>query len=198
MDLKYLIEQGQFRDDLYFILSAALLRLPPLRERLEDVPHLVTAITSSLTREFGQVRDVDSTAIPTLQSHSWPRNVSELRFLLRRLFVKSTGNIISVAEVEAELAGLNSVEVESTGDSLGSAAAHHIERYFTALGADLPPPGLHERILNEVERPLIYTTMVRTKGNQIKAAEILGLNRNTLRKKMKLLNLSNNRADYRK
>ena len=198
VDLKYLIEQGQFRDDLYFILSAALLRLPPLRERLEDVPHLVTAITSSLTREFGQVRDVDSTAIPTLQSHNWPRNVSELRFLLRRLFVKSTGNIISVAEVEAELAGLNSVEVESTGDSLGSAAAHHIERYFTALGADLPPPGLHERILNEVERPLIYTTMVRTKGNQIKAAEILGLNRNTLRKKMKLLNLSNNRADYRK
>ena len=198
LDLKYLIEQGQFRDDLYFILSAALLRLPPLRERLEDVPHLVSAITSALGREFGQIRDIDGAAIPVLQAYNWPRNVRELSFLLRRLFVKSTGNIISVADVEAELSGLHVDDIEPTGDSLGSAAAHHIGRYFTALGADLPPPGLYERIVNEVERPLLQTTLRRTKGNQIKAAEILGLNRNTLRKKMKLLNLSSHRADYRK
>lgn len=198
VDLKYLIEQGQFRDDLHFFLSAALLRLPPLRERLEDVPNLVMAITSKLSREFGQIRDVDSAALPLLQAYNWPRNVRELGFLLRRLFVKTTGNIISVADVEAELSSLTVPDAQPVAESLGSAAAHHIERFYTALGADLPPPGLHERVVQEVERPLIRTTLERTKGNQIKAAEILGLNRNTLRKKMKLLNLSSNRMDYRK
>ena len=198
VDLKYLIEQGQFRDDLHFILSAALLRLPPLRERLEDVPYLVSAITSNLSREFGQIRDVDSAALPLLQSYNWPRNVSELVFLLRRLFIKSSGNLISVSEVESEISNFAEPNLQPVGESLGSAASHHIERFYTALGADLPPPGLYERVIQEIERPLIRTTLERTKGNQIKAAEILGLNRNTLRKKMKLLNLSSNRVNYRK
>lgn len=210
VDLKLLVEQGAFRGDLYFIISAALLRLPPLRERLEDVPALVLAITSALGREFDVVRDVDRAALAVLQTYSWPRNVRELEFLLRRLFVKSSNNLISVAEIEAELSELAADDIQksseslaageslASGESLGSSALHHIRRFYTALGADLPPPGLYDRIIQEVEKPLIYTTLYRTGGNQLKAAEILGLNRNTLRKKMKLLNLSSNRAEYRK
>ena len=197
VDLRQLVEQGQFRDDLHFILSAALLRLPPLRERLEDVPRLVTAISAALQQDFGVQREIEPQAFPVFQSYNWPHNVKELEFLLRRVFIKATGHLITAADVQAEINSLGSADEPPVADSLGSAAHHHIARYFTALGDALPPPGLYERVIQEVERPLIKTTLKRTAGNQIKAAEILGLNRNTLRKKMKLLNLSSNRADYR-
>jgi len=85
----------------------------------------------------------------------------------------------------------------SGGDSLGAAADYHIRRYFQALGQDMPAPGLYDRVMQEVEKPLLSATLRKTGGNQIRAAEILGLNRNTLRKKMRSLNLSSKRADYR-
>ena len=81
--------------------------------------------------------------------------------------------------------------------SLGDSAQYHIEKYFNSLGDDLPSSGLFDWIIKEVERPLIRATMKRTLGNQIKASEILGINRNTLRKKLKELNLPLSRDGYK-
>ena len=81
--------------------------------------------------------------------------------------------------------------------SLSDSAQYHIDKYFNSLGNDLPSSGLFERIIKEVEKPLIQATMKRTFGNQIKASEILGINRNTLRKKIKQLNLPLSRDGYK-
>ena len=87
--------------------------------------------------------------------------------------------------------------LEDNESSLGASAKYHIEKYFNSLGDDLPSLGLFDKILREVERPLIQATMKRTSGNQIKASKILGINRNTLRKKIKQLNLPLSRNGYK-
>ena len=89
------------------------------------------------------------------------------------------------------------LEVPRPSENLSHAVEGHLARYFKALGGDEPVSGLHGRILAEVERPLILATLHHTSGNQIKAAAILGVNRNTLRKKIRELNISTNRAEYR-
>ena len=93
--------------------------------------------------------------------------------------------------------GTSAVPAHKVGENISHAVEGHLARYFKALGGDEPVSGLHGRILAEVERPLILATLHYTSGNQIKAAAILGVNRNTLRKKIRELNISTNRAEYR-
>ena len=104
--------------------------------------------------------------------------------------------IISADAVQAELSAdvpKNTVQA----DSLSLSVETHIKRYFDALGGDMPPPGLYGRVLREVEEPLIVATLAITRGNQLRAANILGLNRNTLRKKIKELDIKAGRQDAR-
>ena len=122
---------------------------------------------------------------------------------MKRLFISTTGRQISLAIVEKELEKSSLVnqtatlEVPKPSENLSHAIEGHLVRYFRALGEDEPVSGLHGRILAEVERPLILATLHHTSGNQIKAAAILGVNRNTLRKKIRELKISTNRAEYR-
>ena len=78
--------------------------------------------------------------------------------------------------------------------SIGQAVEHYLQRHFASFGAELPPPGLYQRILAEVEYPLVLASMTATRGNQIRAAELLGVNRNTLRKKIRELGVNVYRA----
>ncbi|MDC0462032.1 response regulator [Alphaproteobacteria bacterium] len=197
VDLRNYVSQGLFRDDLYFSLSSAYLTVPPLRERIEDIKTLANLIVKSLSEEFGVAKKLQSDAVTFLQSWNWPGNLRELIFLLRRLFVNADSYEITAINVSEEIKLLQINTIEDKKTSLGDSAQFHIDKYLKVLEDKLPSSGLYDRIIQEVEKPLIYATMKRTSGNQIKASEILGINRNTLRKKIKQLNLPIKRDEYR-
>ena len=197
IDLRNYVSRGLFRDDLYFFLSSAYISVPPLRERLEDVKPLSSIICKSLSEEFGVTKTLQGSGVELLQAYKWPGNLRELKFFIRRLFVNAVSNEITVSEISKEMRELQSKLSEGKENSLGDSAKYHIEKYFNSLGEDLPSSGLFDKILREVERPLIQATMRRTSGNQIKASKILGINRNTIRKKIKQLNLPLSRNGYK-
>jgi two-component system nitrogen regulation response regulator GlnG len=190
-DLRLLISQGLFREDLYYRLNVVPLRLPPLRERVEDIPDLVRHFLRKAEDEGLPHKSVEADALEMLRRHRWPGNVRELENLIRRLAVLHSGDAISAAAVAAELK--EPVRPATDGEEgevpLSAAVEQYLTRYFLAHGDRLPPPGVYDRIVQEVERPLISICLAATRGNQIRAAQLLGLNRNTLRKKIRDLGL---------
>lgn len=189
-DLSQLIRQGLFREDLYYRLNVVPIRMPPLRERREDIPELTAHFLSNCANEGLPWKVIDPLAMERLQSYGWPGNVRELENMVRRLAALYSQETIGVDVVDAELAETPAPDPkQSQSGGLGEAVEGHLSTYFSALGDDLPAPGLYDRILHEVERPLISLTLTATRGNQLRAADILGLNRNTLRKKIRELNI---------
>lgn len=177
---------GSFRQDLYFRLGAVTLHVPPLRDRIEDIPLLADHFLTRTAREGGNPRRLTAAAAEAIRHHRWPGNVRQLENVIRRLVITGTDPEISRAEVESALGAVPAVGPEGEappGETLSAAAARHIRRYFELHGADLPPVGVHARILREVEAPLIEIALEYTGGNQAKCADLLGINRNTLRKK---------------
>src|SRR5438874_350783 len=191
-DLSQLIRQGQFRDDLFYRLNVAPIRLPPLRERSSDIPPLVRHFAALAAKEGLPVKTIDDLAMQRLQQYRWPGNVRELENLVRRLAALYPQEVIGLEVIEAELVEGPPAEMPAEargGEGLSSAVQRHINDYFAAHKGDLPAAGLYDRILREIERPLIVATLGATRGNQIKAAHLLGLNRNTLRKKIRELDI---------
>jgi two-component system nitrogen regulation response regulator GlnG len=188
-DLRQLIRQGTFREDLFYRLNVAPVRLPPLRERGEDLPALVRHFAMQATREGLPLKRLDDGALERLRAYSWPGNVRELENLIRRLAALYAQEVIGREIVEAELGGGMPADPAET-EGLAGAVERHIKEYFAAHKGELPAAGLYDRVLREVERPLIRLTLGATRGNQIKAAHLLGLNRNTLRKKIRELEIS--------
>ncbi|MEQ8604102.1 MAG: nitrogen regulation protein NR(I) [Marivibrio sp.] len=199
-DLRQLVAQGRFREDLYYRLNVVPIRLPPLRERREDVPDLVRHFLTQAMEEGLPPKTLTTAAMDRLRQHRWPGNVRELENLVRRLAALYAEDTIDVDVIEAELAEAPADEAApggaevvggdgGDGESLSGAVERTLKRFFTAHGDGLPPNGLYDRVLAEVERPLIELCLEATKGNQIKAAELLGLNRNTLRKKIRELDI---------
>ena len=188
-DLKQLIRQGLFREDLYYRLDVVPLRLPPLREHTDDIPELVRHFLTRAAAENLPWKIIDNAAMERMKSYRWPGNVRELENLVRRLAALYSEEVIGVDVIEAELADIPPATAEPEGEGLARSMEHHLRAYFSAHGDDLPSTGLYERVLKEVERPLLTLTLQATRGNQIKAADVLGLNRNTLRKKIRELNI---------
>lgn len=188
-DLRQLIGHGQFREDLYFRLNVVPIRLPPLRERTVDIPELVRHFMGRASSEGLPPKILDLAAMERLKGYRWPGNVRELENLVRRLAALYSEEIIGVGVIEAELADASPPAPEPEADGLGHSVERQLRTYFSAHGEALPAPGLFDRVLREVEKPLILLTLEATRGNQIRAAEILGLNRNTLRKKIRELNI---------
>ena len=138
-----------------------------------------------------------------MKKYRWPGNIRELENLIRRLAALHPQEMIADALVEAELTHeiRQSVPVErggtsvpgtgviDNGQTLSTSVEHHLAKLFSEYGEGLPPPGLYHRVLREIELPLITAALAATRGNQIKAAELLGLNRNTLRKKVNDLDI---------
>ncbi|MFO1062118.1 MAG: nitrogen regulation protein NR(I) [Dongiaceae bacterium] len=191
-DLRQMIRQGLFREDLFYRLAVVPLRLPPLRERSEDVPDLVRHFLARARAEGLPAKSFHPDALARLRGHSWPGNIRELENLVRRLAVLCTEDVIGLAAVEAELsdlAGPAAIAGPPVGESLSEAAERHLRDFFAAHRDGLPARGLYDRVLREIERPLIELSLAATRGNQIRAAELLGLNRNTLRKKIRELDI---------
>ena len=191
-DLRQLISQGLFREDLYYRLTVVPLRLPPLRERVEDIPDLVRHFLRKAEDEGLPHKTLDNEALDLLRRHRWPGNVRELENLIRRLAVLQSGDVISAAAVSAELKEPARTFAADEGEgpqSLAASVEQYLTQYFLAQGDKLPPAGVYDRVVQEVERPLISICLAATRGNQIRAAQLLGLNRNTLRKKIRDLGL---------
>jgi two-component system nitrogen regulation response regulator GlnG len=191
--LRGLIQQGMFREDLFFRLNVVPIRLPPLRERSEDIPDLLRHFFALHEKEGLPAKMLEPRAIELLCAYRWPGNVRELENLVRRLAALYPQQNISAAIIETELAqsdGALAPTAEVSGDvTLGTMVERHLQQYFASFGPQLPPPGLFHRIVEEVEVPLISAALAATRGNQIKAAHLLGLNRNTLRKKISDLDI---------
>ena len=191
-DLRILIQQGLFREDLFFRLNVVPLRLPPLRERTEDVPDLIRHFFTQVEREGLPAKQLDQAALERLKRHRWPGNVRELENLARRLAALYPQETIAAAVIDAELSqpAMVSGDDESRAEEgLSAAVERHLASYFASFGEELPPPGLYHRVLREIEHPLLSVTLAATRGNQIRAADLLGVNRNTLRKKIRDLDI---------
>ncbi|HEY0572261.1 MAG TPA: sigma 54-interacting transcriptional regulator, partial [Enterovirga sp.] len=194
-DLRSSIQTGLFREDLFFRLNVVPLRLPPLRERAEDLPDLLRHFVSMVEKEGLPRKQIDSEAMEKLKRYRWPGNVRELENLVRRLAALYPQETITGPIVEAELdllpraAQMAEGRTPVEGETLSMAVERHMSEYFKGFQNALPPPGLYHRVLREIEGPLIGAALAATRGNQIRAAELLGVNRNTLRKKVRDLDL---------
>ncbi len=205
-DLRFAIQQGAFREDLFFRLNVVPIRLPPLRERSEDIADLVRSFFHRGVAESLPMKSIEPAAMERMRRYSWPGNVRELENLTRRLAALYPQEVIGEALIEAELnvggspspppaqqednrQRVHSPAAQTSGDGFDGAAERAITDLFRSFGGATPPVGLYHRVLRDLEAPLIAATLTLTRGNQIKAAEILGLNRNTLRKKIRDLNL---------
>ena len=193
-DLSHQVNLGHFREDLFYRLNVVPLRLPPLRERVEDIPDLVQHFLRKLTIEGLPHKSMENSALERMQQHRWPGNVRELENLVRRLAVLYSQQVITQDLIEAELAEVmqseSKDELTSSSENLSEAVERNLHEYFSAHQGGLPPTGLYDRVLHEVERPLISISLSSVRGNQVKAAELLGLNRNTLRKKIRELGIA--------
>ena len=191
-DLRTHIRNGLFREDLFYRLNVAPIRLPPLRERLQDVPDLVRGFLKQAVEDGLARKTISKEAIEALKLHSWPGNVRELQNLVSRVVALCPDEVVDRRAIEAELTSSwpedGAAEGEAGGD-LAIILERHMKRYFELHGDALPPPGLYQRMLRELEFPLITLTLAATRGNQLKAADVLGLNRNTLRKKIRELDI---------
>ncbi|MGL4965444.1 MAG: nitrogen regulation protein NR(I) [Inquilinus sp.] len=194
-DLRTMVRQGLFREDLFYRLNVVPIRLPPLRERSEDIPALVSHFMRRAAAEGMSEKALDKRAMERLTRHRWPGNVRELENLARRLCALYSQETIGIDVVEAELSdalsqpGIAEPGAEPAGEGLSAAVERHLRDYFAAHAGSLPASGLYDRVLREVERPLITLSLAATRGNQIRAAELLGVNRNTLRKKIRELDI---------
>ena len=194
-DLRESVRQGEFREDLFYRLNVVPLRLPALRERVEDIPELVNHFLQKSEGEGLPRRLMSNGAMEALRKHNWPGNVRELENLIRRLIVMTADENISadsVLEILSEYS--QGTEQKDAADqnisrSLDQLMDRFMERYFQELGQDLPSAGLYTRIIEQIEIPLLTHMLSAVNGNQVKAAEVLGINRNTLRKKIKTLGL---------
>ena len=191
-DLLAKMESGQFRQDLYYRLCGVTVNVPSLRERIDDIPHLTEHFVAKAERDIGISRGFSNGAIEIIRSYSWPGNVRQLENTVRRLLVTATEENITQSDVEQVLGSQPDIEPLMNGGSsekLSASVHKHLRRYFDLHGGVLPPPGLYQRILREVEQPLLEIALEATGGNQAKCADLLGINRNTLRKKVTELDI---------
>ena len=191
-DLAMAMEDGRVRQDLYYRLGGATVQVPSLRERVDDIPLLTEHFLAKAERDGAPKRWLSEDAKEIFRAYSWPGNVRQLENAVRRLSLTSRAEEITRPEVEAVLGNqpeMGPILRGGESEKLSVSVARHLRRYFDLHGNMLPPPGLYGRILREVEAPLIEIALDATGGNQAKCADLLGINRNTLRKKITELDI---------
>jgi two-component system nitrogen regulation response regulator GlnG len=193
-DLRQSIRAGTFREDLFYRLNVVPIRLPPLRERTDDIGVLARHFLDRARESGLPFKTLDQSAIDALRAYRWPGNVRELENLMRRLAALTPQETITAEIIAADLAGPepaapDAYEPGTTPETLAAAVERYLRTLLTGSADGIPTRDIYDQVLAEVERPLIRMTLAATKGNQIKAAAMLGLNRNTLRKKIRDLEI---------
>ena len=186
------VENGKIRSDVFYRLGGATIELPNLRECVDDILVLSEHFLKLLEKEGGPERKLGIKAQELFLAYSWPGNVRQLQNVVKRLGLTSREYEISLTEVEQSLE--NQPEMDGSFGKLGTEKMsgdieRHLRRYFDLHGNILPPVGLYNRILKELEIPLISLSLEATGGNQARCADLLGINRNTLRKKINDLDI---------
>lgn len=191
-DLQKRIEAGLFREDLYYRLNVVPIKLPPLRSRLDDIPDLVKHFISLAQNSGLDEKHFTDGAMKALQNHSWPGNIRELENVIWRILALNTQEEIDIETINSELSNIQAdvpdIDQKNTLNriTLSEFAAQYFQQHVSFEQEDIPASGLYQMILSQVEPPLIRETLKNTSGNQMRASEILGINRNTLRKKMQI------------
>ncbi len=190
-NLRPAMAEGRLRDDLFYRLRGVSLTVPSLRERVDDIPLLAEHFLTFGQEQGATARTMGEAASEAARRYHWPGNVRQLEFAIRSLSLVRRGEAISREELDNAIGDPVLAPAPETAepDRLGDAVERHLRRYFELLGNELPPPGLYQRILREMERPLIEILLDASGGNQARCAEILGINRNTLRKKITALDI---------
>jgi len=185
-DLKAQVRQKLFREDLFYRLNVVPLELPPLRERRDDIPALVEHFLKRAQGEHRtQAAGVTASAMQKLREHSWPGNIRELENTIQRAALLSP-NVLLGSEDFQDLEATG--EAERSDTSLEGLIATKLKNSLAQMDFQ-EMDNLYEMVLHQMERPLINIVLERTRGNQVRTAEILGINRNTLRKKIKTLGI---------
>ena len=188
-DLKSLIKLGSFREDLFYRLNVVPIYTPALRDKIEDIPELVEHFLTTADKLGLPIKKIDKNAITLLMNHYWPGNVRELENFLLRVCALYSEDTLSEEIVEKELLQVK-VENQSV-DNIGLSKI--VDGYFANNLNKLLKnnnKNIYSEVISEVEQSMIKNVLFITKGNQLKAAQILGLNRNTLRKKIGDLNIN--------
>ena len=185
-DLASLVKSGEFREDLYYRLNVVPLAIPPLRERREDIQPLAHYFLKKGAEKGLAVKTLSDGALAAMQGYDWPGNVRELEHMMYRLSALVSENAIGAEAVQRQMKQDDIAEQPTTVEQ---DIREHLNAYFSAHAGHLPPAGLYDRMLPLLERPLIEMTLIATGGNQVKAANVLGINRNTLRKKIQDLQI---------
>ncbi len=187
-DLERAVRQGRFREDLYFRLKVVPIFVPPLRQRRGDIPELVDYFIGKVNREMGtNITGISSEARAMLNTHAWPGNVRELENTLVRAAVLAPGPTLmprdlALATHDASAAAYDDLSLEEV-------VRLKLKEYFRQT-REVELTNLYPLIMERIERPLIDLVLERTQGNQLKAAAMLGINRNTLHKKITQLKIT--------
>jgi two-component system nitrogen regulation response regulator GlnG len=190
--LERAVKQNRFREDLFFRLNVVPVQVPPLRERRGDIPELINFFLDKINREMNTaISGLSPEARELLVRHNWPGNVRELENTLVRASVLAAGQTLMPRDLA--LATQEPTPAMYGDMSLEEIVRLKLKEYFRQTG-DVEPSDLYALIIERIERPLIELTLERTGGNQLQAAAILGINRNTLRKKIAALKITPRRA----
>jgi two-component system nitrogen regulation response regulator GlnG len=182
-DLEAAVRARRFREDLFFRLRVVPIIVPPLRERRADIPELIDFFVDKINHDLGTaIVGVAADAREALAQHEWPGNVRELENTLMRAAVLARGRTIALDDLA--FSGTAHMAVDGDALPLEAAVRRHVRQRLEELRHGGRPGGVHAALMAAVERPLFEAVLEEAGGNQLRAARILGLNRNTLRKKL--------------
>jgi len=182
-DLEQLVAEGNFRSDLYYRLSGFTIKLPPLRERGDDIDLLANHFLHKYNREFGmEVTAISPEAMKRLRNYDWPGNIRELESVIKQSLLRAAGHMLLPEFLPEKLGGQAGTIQQRQGDTFDI-------RAFVSKQLELGSDDLYAETMHNVERELLTSVLRHTGGNQLQAASILGISRVTLRNKIRSLGI---------
>ncbi len=186
-----MVENGQFREDLFYKLNIMPIHLPPLRDRIEDIPTLIDYFISFLSKNNNKKLIIDASNIEIFKEYNWPGNIQELRNIIERLFLISNGKKITKTDITNVL---NDYQYQASNENTETTTFEemideYIKKFFKTYNEN-KNKNVYDFFIKKIEKPLIDSMLNYTRGNQIKASNLLGFNRNTLRKKINQLGVT--------
>ena len=184
-----LINKGLFREDLYYRLNVVPIKLPPLKDRIEDISELSMYFLKNNKTSNGDIKTISYNGILLLQQYMWPGNIRELKNVIQRLCMLSSSDDISVGLISEILSEDRYFSIENE-DNIDVFLNKYIQNYFDDFDENSNLNNLYDIFISKIEKPLIVATLNLFRGNQVKSSKCLGFNRNTLRKKINLYGIN--------